>query len=117
MTGATLQKQLQHDFQVLVDPRGQYKVVADKQVWLHSSPTFFTVDHKLHSSSDGSLKLLRVSRSSGFDKLGPWNVTSLYYQPLGSKAKLKIMFRWYRDLPLVLFGQVSILNIVTRHRN
>ena len=109
MTEASLHKQKRDNFHVVLNAKGQYKIKVDNQMWLQSSPTFFIVENKIHRSDDGSLKLLHISTDHGFDKLGPRNLTSLYYQALGTKTKVKLMFRWYRDLPLVLFGQVNLL--------
>ena len=55
------------NIEVTVDQKGGYNIIVGNRVWLRSSRAAIYVDNKWYSSDDGSLPLISVDLTSGFD--------------------------------------------------
>ena len=76
--------------------------------WLNNAPTYFNANNKTHNSSDGTLKLVETSATSGTDKLGQWQSTRFLYQTNDAAViQFVAVIKTYPRLPIIIFQQVS----------
>jgi hypothetical protein len=88
--------------------------VSAGTTWLNNAPTYFNVNNKTHNSSDGTLKLVETSATSGTDKLGQWQSTMFLYQTTDAAAvKIVAVIKSYPRLPIIIFQQVSVCGCYT----
>ncbi|XP_046547852.1 uncharacterized protein LOC124257767 isoform X1 [Haliotis rubra] len=87
------------DFAVNVNNDGTYNVVVKGDVWLKSAPTFFRADGQVFSSADLSLKLVKITQSSGVDVIGQWEANSFLYQ--AGSSQIEASFVQYTPDPSI----------------
>eukprot|EP00729_Bicosta_minor_P026335 gene26335-34495_t len=58
---------------------GAYTVSVDGIPWFDSGPTYYTVDHKIRSTADGSLRLASATTGTGSDALGAFSSTTMVW--------------------------------------
>jgi hypothetical protein len=87
------------NIEVSVDQKGGYNITVGNRLWLRSSRTAIYVDNKWYSSDDGSLPLIGVDFTSGFDpNLGDYRDFQLSYDLVRSGIHTTIVGHirdWY----------------------
>ena len=79
----------------------------DKKIWLHSAPTQLHIAGTVYSTGDGSLQFVRSDNDEGTDAHGQWAETQFEYQPKGMDLSFWATIRVYKNVPMILFGQVG----------
>ncbi|XP_071835064.1 uncharacterized protein [Apostichopus japonicus] len=91
-----------------VDQGGSYHISIDGTPWLDSHNTFFSINGKMHSTMDGTLKVVSgpTKHSSANSKLGPYEQTDVTWEATNTdKSRITTSFQVYSDISAVVFTQ------------
>ncbi|XP_053380271.1 uncharacterized protein LOC123527425 [Mercenaria mercenaria] len=94
------------DFVISVVTNGSYSIIINGTTWLNNAPTYFNANNKTYNSSDGTLKLVQSSATSGTDKIGQWQSTMFLYETNDAAAvQFTAIIKTYQQLPIIIFQQ------------